>query len=53
MAITGINDANNPTAIPATQITVASFETAGGTTIPAGTLQATLEAIADLADPSG
>lgn len=32
---------------------VAAITTAGGTTIPAGTLQATLQAIADLADPAG
>lgn len=31
---------------------VASITTAGGTNIPAGTLQATLQAIADLADPA-
>lgn len=32
---------------------VGSITTAGGTTIPAGTLQDTLQAIADLADPAG
>ena len=31
---------------------VASITTAGGTTIPAGTVQETLQAIADLADPA-
>ncbi len=31
---------------------IEGFTTAGGTAIPAGTLQETLEAIADLADPA-
>ena|SRR5699024_465411 len=31
----------------------AAITTAGGTTIPAGNIQATLQAIADLADPGG
>lgn len=37
--------------IPATQITVATFTTAGETEI-SGNLQEVLEAIADLADPA-
>lgn len=31
---------------------VAAITTAGGTTIPAGTIQSVLQAIADLADPA-
>lgn len=35
----------------ADDVLVGEIETAGGTTIPAGTLTETLQAIADLADP--
>ena len=35
-----------------TVMEVPAIETAGGTTIPAGTLLETLQAIADLADPA-
>jgi hypothetical protein len=40
------------TAADPDSIQIASFDTGGGTTIPAGTLTETLQAIADLADPA-
>lgn len=39
--------------VTAADVTVTSITTEGGTVIPAGNLQTVLQAIADLADPSG
>lgn len=38
--------------VDAADVSVPAITTAGGTTIPAGTLVETLQAIADLADPA-